>query len=78
MHDVLERLGVAGENAGAFDGEWRGGGAVIEKHSPIDGKLLARVRTASEEDYDRAVTRAQEAFVKWRKTPAPVRGETVR
>ena len=78
MRSVLERLGLGEENAGAFDGEWRGGGAVIEKFSPIDGKLLARVRTASDEDYERAVTRAQEAFVKWRVTPGPVRGETVR
>ncbi|MDQ6859924.1 MAG: aldehyde dehydrogenase family protein, partial [Verrucomicrobiota bacterium] len=78
MRSVLENLGLESENAGAFDGEWRAGGAVIEKHSPIDGKLLARVRTASDEDYERAVTRAQEAFVNWRKTPAPVRGETVR
>ena len=79
MQAVLDRLGItSAENAGAFDGEWRGGGAVIEKLSPIDGKLLARVRTASEEDYDRAVTRAHEAFLKWRKTPGPVRGETVR
>src|SRR6201747_448726 len=78
MRSVLERLGLGEENAGAFDGEWRGGGAVIEKFSPIDGKLLARVRAASDEDYERAVTRAQEAFVKWRVTPGPVRGETVR
>ncbi len=78
MHDILNKLGLAEENPGAFDGEWRGGGAVIEKFSPIDGKLLARVKTATEEDYDRVVTRAQEAFLQWRKTPAPVRGETVR
>ncbi|MDQ3118008.1 MAG: aldehyde dehydrogenase family protein [Verrucomicrobiota bacterium] len=78
MQSVLERLGVAGENAGAFYGEWRGGGAVLEKFSPIDGKLLARVRTASDEEYDRTVTRAQEAFITWRTTPGPVRGETVR
>ena len=78
MQDTLKKLGLAEENAGAFDGEWRGGGAVLEKFSPIDGKLLARVRTATEEDYDRAVTRAHEAFLKWRSTPAPVRGETVR
>ena len=44
----------------------------------IDGSLLARVRTASESDFDRTVSRAQEAFAKWRQTPAPVRGETVR
>src|SRR4051812_6516415 len=78
MRSVLENLGITEENAGAFDGEWRGGGEVIEKRSPIDGSLLARVRTASDEDYERTVTRAQEAFAKWRMTPAPVRGETVR
>ncbi|MFL6595096.1 MAG: aldehyde dehydrogenase family protein, partial [Chthoniobacterales bacterium] len=78
MRAVLENLGIIDENAGAFDGEWRGGGEVIEKHSPIDGSLLARVRTASDEDYERVISRAQEAFAKWRVTPAPVRGETVR
>jgi aldehyde dehydrogenase (NAD+) len=78
MRSVLERLGIADENPGAFDGEWRGSGAIIEKHSPIDGSLLAQVRTASESDFDRTVSRAQEAFTKWRLTPGPVRGETVR
>ncbi|HEY0368691.1 MAG TPA: aldehyde dehydrogenase family protein [Chthoniobacterales bacterium] len=78
MRAVLENLGIADENAGGFDGEWRGGGEVLAKHSPIDGGLLARVRTASDEDYERVVTRAQEAFAKWRVTPAPIRGETVR
>ncbi|MBA3386341.1 MAG: aldehyde dehydrogenase family protein [Chthoniobacterales bacterium] len=78
MRSVLEKLGLAEENSGAFDGEWRGGGAMIEKSSPIDGKLLARVRTASDEDYKRAIARSEEAFQTWRKTPGPVRGETVR
>ena len=78
MHPVLEKLGLAEENPGAFCGEWRGSGPVIEKSSPIDGRLLARVRSASEADYEATVTRAQEAFEKWRTTPAPVRGETIR
>jgi L-aminoadipate-semialdehyde dehydrogenase len=78
MKTVLEKLGLAGENYGVFFGEWRGGGNVIEKISPIDGKLLARVRTASDEDYKLAVGRAHEAFLKWRVTPGPVRGDTVR
>ena len=78
MRSVLEKLGIGEENPGAFDGEWRGGGKVFEKHSPIDGSLLARVREASKEDYEHVVNRAQEAFLKWRTTPAPVRGETVR
>jgi aldehyde dehydrogenase (NAD+) len=29
-------------------------------------------------DYETALARAQEAFLKWRETPAPVRGETIR
>src|SRR5881396_2679229 len=78
MKSLLEKLGLADDNAGVFDGEWRGGGAKIDKISPIDGQRLASVRSASDDDYKKAITRAQEAFLKWRTTPAPVRGETVR
>src|SRR5438034_381631 len=78
MKSLLEKLGLADDNAGVFDGEWRGGGAKIDKISPIDGRRLASVRTASDDDYDKAIARAQEAFLKWRTTPGPVRGETVR
>ena len=78
MQSVLEKLGIAGENPGVFCGEWRGGGGKIDKISPIDGRKLASVQTASGDDYDKAIARAQEAFLKWRITPGPVRGETVR
>jgi len=78
MQSVLEKLGIADENPGVFCGEWRGGGAKIDKISPIDGRRLASVRTASDGDYEKAISRAQEAFLKWRLTPGPVRGETVR
>src|SRR5437660_805246 len=78
MQPVLDKLGIADENAGVFDGEWRGDGTKIDKISPIDGQRLASVRTASDDDYQKAITRAQEAFLKWRITPGPVRGETVR
>ena len=79
MHDVLKNLGLTdGENHGAFSGEWHGSGPVHEKISPVDGKLLGKFRTAAAEDYDKVVTRALEAFEKWRVTPGPVRGETVR
>src|SRR4026209_1597378 len=78
MESVLEKLGLTDVNDGVFDGEWRGGGNVIEKISPIDGKMLARIRTASDEDYKVAIERAHNAFLKWRTTPGPVRGDTVR
>src|SRR6478609_2238726 len=78
MQSVLQRLGLTDDNTGVFDGEWRGGGAKIDKISPIDGQKLASVRTASADEYDRAISRAHEAFSKWRTTPGPVRGDTVR
>src|SRR5204863_6929131 len=78
MQSVLEKLDIADENPGVFCGEWRGGGGKIDKISPIAGRKLASVRTASDEDYEAAIPRAHEAFLKWRTTPGPVRGETVR
>ena len=78
MQSVLQKLGLTDDNTGVFDGEWRGGGAKIDKISPIDGQKLASVRTASADEYDRAISRAHEAFLKWRTTPGPVRGDTVR
>ena len=78
MQSVFEKLGISDENPGVFCGEWRGSGAKIDKISPIDGRRLASVRTASGDDYDTAIFRAHEAFLKWRTTPGPVRGDTVR
>ena len=78
MQSLFKKLGIEAENPGAFNGEWSGSGPIIEKFSPIDGKLLGRVRTATDAEYEKTITRAQEAFEKWRVTPGPVRGETVR
>ena len=78
MTSVLKNLGLTEENPGAFSGEWHGGGEVHEKISPVDGKSLGKFRTASPDDYEKVIRRAQEAFAKWRTTPGPVRGETVR
>jgi aldehyde dehydrogenase (NAD+) len=78
MQTVLQKLGLSEENDGVFFGEWRGNGGKIDKISPINGQKLASVRTASGDDYDTAIARAYEAFLKWRTTPGPVRGDTVR
>ena len=78
MRSVLAKLGIEQQNPGVFDGQWRGNGGTIDKISPIDGRKLASIRTASAEDYEAAIGRAHEAFLKWRTTPGPVRGETVR
>ena len=78
MQNVLNKLGLTEDNPGVFFGEWCGSGAKIDKISPIDGKKIASFRTASAEEYETAIARAHEAFLKWRVTPGPVRGATVR
>ena len=69
MKSLFDKLGLTDSNDGVFDGEWRGGGAKIDKISPIDGRRIASVRTASAEDYDKAVGRAHDAFFSSRSRP---------
>ena len=78
MRDWLQQLGIESVNPGVFCGQWRGGGPVRESVSPIDGSLIARVNEADADDYQVAVNRAREAYLKWRSVPAPQRGELVR
>ena len=78
MDAWLKKLGLNDVNPGVFDGAWRGDGPVTESVSPINGSVIARVHEAGPDDYDRAVARAEEAFLRWRATPAPLRGETIR
>jgi len=76
--EILKPLGIEDVNPGAFDGEWFGSGEPLEVISPIDGKPIATVTQASEEDYERVAAAAYGAFLKWRDIPAPGRGEIVR
>ena len=76
--DVLRSLGIDGPSGGGFAGEWMGSGPEIEVVTPIDGSVLGIVREVTVEEYDRIVERAQQAFLEWRRRPAPKRGEIVR
>jgi aldehyde dehydrogenase (NAD+) len=78
MQSIFEKLGLGDDNPGVFTGEWGGSGPRIDKISPVDGRRLGSVRTASDADYEKTITCAHRAFLKWRVTPGPVRGETVR
>jgi len=75
---TLKALGLHPVNPGVFDGEWTGSGKMLQSLSPNDGSVLAEVRTATAEEYKRAVKRAHAAFLEWRNIPAPKRGEVVR
>src|SRR3984957_16679886 len=76
--EIFPLLGLTDSQPGVFSGEWFGSGAYLEKRSPIDGTLLARIAQATREDYEKAAAGAQRAFLTWRTTPAPKRGEVVR
>jgi aldehyde dehydrogenase (NAD+) len=80
MRDFLTELGIQPVNSGVFAGEWveKPSGGTIESISPIDGKVIARVNLAGDDDYHRAVDRVSETFKGWRKVPAPKRGEVIR
>ncbi|HVM79834.1 MAG TPA: aldehyde dehydrogenase family protein [Stellaceae bacterium] len=50
----------------------------IAVHSPIDGAVLAHVRSDDSRGVDEKIARADAAFRKWRMVPAPRRGELIR
>ena len=79
--EFLKELGIKEINQGASTGlEWYGSeaGGEINVYSPVDGKFIAKVYQATEEDYEKVVDKAHEAFLYWRSVPAPQRGEVVR
>ncbi len=79
MHATLSALKLSDMNSGVAARElFAATGVECASLSPIDGKLLAKVRCASAADYDRVVRSAGEVFRSWRMVPAPRRGEVVR
>lgn len=79
--ELLEKLGIKENNYGSCSGlEWNKTTTEgeLKVFSPVDGEFIASVYQASEEDYEKIISKAQEAFLYWRKVPAPKRGEVVR
>jgi aldehyde dehydrogenase (NAD+) len=75
---ALKSLGLKSINPGVFDGTWSGSGNILTSYSPNDGSVLGRIRTATPDEYERAVQRAHIAFQNWQTVPAPKRGEIIR
>ncbi|MDO6761102.1 aldehyde dehydrogenase family protein [Tamlana sp. 2_MG-2023] len=76
---ALNILGILPENAGTSTGvKPFSNGSVIRSLSPVDGQLIAKVKTTTKADYDVVLETATAAFKIWRKVPAPQRGEVVR
>lgn len=77
---TLENLGIKKLNFGASTGleSWQCTGNKIDSFSPVDGNLIGSVTSATAEDYEKIIKKAEEAFKVWRMMPAPKRGEIVR
>jgi aldehyde dehydrogenase (NAD+) len=67
--DVLSRLGVA-------QAVWRGGDRPVR--SPVTGEVMAEAHDTTPEVVATTIEAGHAAFLAWRATPAPRRGELVR
>ena len=79
IQEALAQLGLKEINEGTSTGSNNfSNGDILESYSPVDGKLIGKVRCSTAEDYEDVMASANKAFKFWRTVPAPKRGEFVR
>jgi aldehyde dehydrogenase (NAD+) len=80
IKQALSDLGIKKNNPGTSTGtKWfKTTGSAMESYSPADGALIGSVYATDEKNFQRVVAKCNEAFLEWRKWPAPKRGEIVR
>ena len=78
--NFLSALQVQQKNKGVSTGtKWLSSkGVNIDSYSPVDGKIIASVKSADKESYEAVLVQAQLAFAEWKHWPAPKRGDIVR
>ena len=79
--DFLKTLDIKDKNFGSSTGtKWIESKEADELKisSPTNGEYIASVYQASENDYEKLIETAEEAYKLWRMVPAPGRGEIVR
>ncbi|WP_440879634.1 L-piperidine-6-carboxylate dehydrogenase [Tenacibaculum sp. C7A-26P2] len=79
IDQAIKELGLKEINEGTSTGSVNfSNGEIIESYSPVDGKLIGKVKTSTKEDYEKVMEVAVEAFGTFKIMPAPQRGEIVR
>jgi aldehyde dehydrogenase (NAD+) len=82
LKNILSQLDINKINYGACSGsgKWSNSekGGLIHSINPADGKEISSVYQSTKNDYDEVVEESIIAFEKFRKIPAPVRGQLVR
>jgi aldehyde dehydrogenase (NAD+) len=78
---ILDSLGLESVNAGTWSGNEAmssDSAPLIESINPANGEVIASVRATTADEYEQVVNNARQAYIEWRKIPAPVRGDAVR
>lgn len=80
IEKVLKIFEIEEVNSGVYGKDWvkEPKGGELVSINPSNGKIIARVLQASEEDYEEVVESARKSFLEWRKVPPPKRGELIR
>ncbi|MFI0429565.1 aldehyde dehydrogenase family protein [Mariniflexile sp. HMF6888] len=79
IEKTLKILGIKDINEGTSTGSNNfSNGDILGSYSPVDGQLIAKVKTTTKADYDKVMDAATHAFKTWRLMPAPQRGDIVR
>jgi len=66
MKDLLKELKIEDVSGG------------LASYTPITGEKIGEARLTTPQEYEKIVQESQSTFLKWRKIPAPKRGEIVR
>ncbi len=79
INEALKTLGISPQNPGSSTGQqWFSEGKEFESFSPVDGKLIAKIKASTSKDYETVVRQAEDTFLQWRLMPAPKRGDIIR
>ena len=79
IQQALKELGLKEINNGSSTGsDYFSSGELLKSYSPVDGKLIGKVKCSTKEDFEKVMSAATSAFKSWRTVPAPKRGDMVR
>ena len=78
---LLQNLGIQEINESSSTGNtWTSNTQAkpLAIFSPVDGREIAKVKFAGQEEYNQVIKQAEEGFKTWRTWPSPKRGDVIR
>ena len=76
---IFSALGLEDSNSGVYAAGWLSpSGDEIDSVNPTTEQGVASVVQGSQDDYEQVIGSAEETFSRWRRVPAPKRGDYIR